>query len=73
MRLDQRGRLPVHLPRFRGLRLLTESALLRVLLPAVALGVLLGAIARSPEGVGWIFALLVLSAAGAAIAQQTLP
>ena len=53
--------------------MLTESALLRVLLPAVALGVLLGAFARSPEGVGWIFALLVLSAAGAAIAQQTLP
>jgi hypothetical protein len=57
------------MPRFRGLRVLTKSALL----PALGLGVLVGALALGSEGTGWIFALLVLSAAGAAIAQQTLP
>jgi hypothetical protein len=69
LRLGQRGRLPLHMPRFRGLRVLTKSALL----PALGLGALVGASALGSEGTGWIFALLVLSAAGAAIAQQTLP
>jgi hypothetical protein len=69
LRLGQRGWLPLHLPRVRGLRVLTKSALL----PALGLGVLVGALALGSEGTGWIFALLVLSAAGAAIAQQTLP
>lgn len=71
LRLDQRHRPPLHLPRSRRLRVLTKS--LKVLLPAAGLGVLVGAFIRGPEGIGWIFALLVLSAAVSAIAQQTLP
>lgn len=71
LRLDQRQRHPLHLPRSRGLRVLTKP--LKVLLPAAGLGVLVGAFIRGPEGMGWIFALLVLSAAVSAIAQQTLP
>ena len=71
LRLDQREREPLHLPRFRGLRVLTNP--LKVMLPTAVLGVLVGALIRGPEGIGWIFALLVLSAAVSAIAQQTLP
>jgi hypothetical protein len=52
---------------------LTKPTPLKVLLPAAALGVLIGASARGPEGIGWIFALIVISAAVTAIAQQTLP
>jgi hypothetical protein len=48
---------------------LTRSALL----PAVGLVALGGALALGFEGTGWIFGLLVLSAALTAIAQQTLP
>ncbi len=50
-----------------------QALLLRTLLPAAGLGALVGAITRGPEGIGWIFALLVLSAVVTAIAQQTLP
>jgi hypothetical protein len=53
--------------------LLTKSRLVTALLPAAGLGVLVGALARSTSEVGWIFALLVGSAAVTAIAQQTLP
>ncbi len=73
LRLEERVRQPVHLPRSRGLRLLTKQTLLGVLLTAVGLGALIGTFTRGPEGIGWIFALLVLSAAVTAIAQQTLP
>jgi len=52
---------------------LTKSPLSRALLPAVGLGVLVGTYARSPEGTGWILALLILSAVVTALAQQTLP
>jgi hypothetical protein len=52
---------------------LTKSTLLTALFPAVGLGVLVGAFARGPSGVGWIFALLVCSAVVTAIVQQTLP
>jgi len=52
---------------------LRRPALLIALLPAVGLGVLVGAFARTSGEVGWIFALLVCSAAVTAIAQQTLP
>jgi hypothetical protein len=41
------------------------------LLPVVGLGVLVGTYARGPEA--WILALLILSAAVTALAQQTLP
>ncbi len=69
LRLVQPERWGLHMP-----RPLSEAVtLVRVLLPAAGLGVLLGAFTRGPEGIGWIFALLVLSAALAAIAQQTLP
>jgi F0F1-type ATP synthase assembly protein I len=47
--------------------------LLGALLPGAGLGVLVGAFARSSGEGGWIFALLVGSAAVTAIAQQTLP
>jgi hypothetical protein len=63
----------LRLPRLRGLRVLTRPALLNALLPAVGLGVLVGAFARSSSEVDWIFALLVCSAVVTAIAQQTLP
>ena len=49
--------------------MLTKS----VLLPAVGLCALGGALALGFEGTGGIFGLLVLSAALTAIAQQTLP
>ena len=74
LRLAQPGRRPLYLPRVRGYGVLTRSTLLRgLLLLAVGLGALLGALALSFGGTGWIFALLVLSAAVTAIAQQTLP
>jgi hypothetical protein len=69
LRLGQRGWLPLHMPRVHRLRVLTRSALL----PAVGLVALGGALALGFEGTGWIFGLLVLSAALTAIAQQTLP
>jgi hypothetical protein len=50
-----------------------KLAPLKVLLPAAGFGALVGAFIRGPEGINWIFALLVLSAAASAIAQQTLP
>lgn len=53
--------------------MLTKRRLLGVLPAAVGLGALIGMFARGPEGTGWIFALLALSAAVTAIAQQTLP
>jgi hypothetical protein len=69
LRLDQRVWQPLRMP---GL-LLTKAAPFKVLLPAGGLVVLVGAFSLSFEGAGWIFALLVLSAAVTAIAQQTLP
>lgn len=53
--------------------MLRRQAPLSILPAAVGLGALIGVFTRGPEGVGWIFALLVLSAAVTAIAQQTLP
>jgi hypothetical protein len=67
LRLDQRVRLALHMP---GL-LLTKSTPFGVL-PA-GLIALAGALSLSFEGMGWIFALLVLTAIVTAIAQQTLP
>jgi hypothetical protein len=60
------------MPRSRGSRVLTKPTPLKVLLPAV-LGVLIGASARGPEGIGWILALIFISSAVTAIVQQTLP
>ena len=62
LRLDKRVWTPVHLPG----RLLTRT------LPA-GLVALAGAFSLGLGGMGWIFALLVLSAAVTAIVQQTLP
>ena len=73
LRLDQRERPPLHLPWFRGPRVLTKPTLLAALVPAVGLGVLVGVFARGPSGVGWIFALLLCSAVVTALVQQTLP
>ena len=73
LRLGQQGRLPVYMPRFRRHRMLTQSSLLRVLVPFAGAGALVGAFARSFGGAGWILALLALSAATTAIIQQTLP
>ena len=79
LRLGQQAGQSLHLPGFRGLRVLTKSTLLqalptgKALLPAAGLGVLIGALARGSDGIDWIFALLVCSAVVTAIAQQTLP
>jgi hypothetical protein len=53
--------------------LLTKATPFGVLLPAAGLVALAGAFSLGFEGMGWIFALLVLSAMVTAIAQQTLP
>jgi hypothetical protein len=53
--------------------MLTKATPLGVLLPAVGVGALVGAFIRAAEGIGWIFALLILCAMVTAIAQQTLP
>ena len=55
------------------LLLLMKSAPSGVLLTAVGVGALGGALAFGSGGTGGIFWLLVLSAALTAIAQQTLP
>jgi len=73
LRLDQREPSSLHLPRFGGLRVLKKPSLLAALVPAIGLGVLVGAFARGPSGVDWIFALLLCSAVVTAIVQQTLP
>ena len=74
LRLDQQGdRHAVRLPRVRGQGVLRTAVPLRILVSAVGFGVLASLVARGFGGTGWVFALLVLSAAVAAIAQQTLP
>ena len=73
LRLEELERQALHMPRFRGLRVLTKSMPLKVLLPAAGLGVLVGAFSRGPGGIAWIFALLIASAVVTSIAQQTLP
>ena len=55
------------------LLLLMKSAPSGVLLTAVGIGALGGALALGSGGTGGIFGLLVLSAALTAVAQQTLP
>ena len=51
----------------------TRATPFRVLLPAAGLVALAGAFSLGFEGMGWIFALLVLAAVVTALAQQTLP
>ncbi len=54
--------------------LVAKSAPFGVLFPAVGLGALVGVVAQSSGGMGWmIFAALVLSAVAVAAFQQTLP
>jgi hypothetical protein len=53
--------------------LLTRATPFGMLLPAAALVALAGAFALGFEGIGWIVALLVLTAIVTALAQQTLP
>ena len=55
------------------LPMLTKATPIGVLLSAVGVGALVRAFMRGNEGIGWIFALLILSATLTAIAQQTLP
>ncbi len=69
LRLHRRERQPLYMP----LLLLMKSAPSGVLLTAVGIGALGGALAFGSGGTGGIFWLLVLSAALTAIAQQTLP
>jgi hypothetical protein len=69
LRLDKLLRPSLRMP---GL-LLTGAIPLRVLLPAAGLVALAGAFSLRFEGMGWIFALLVLTAVVTALAQQTLP
>lgn len=40
---------------------------------AIVIGLITGLAARRPEGLMWLFALLVLAAGVVGIAQQTLP
>jgi hypothetical protein len=51
----------------------TRATPFGVLLPAAGLVALAGVFSLSFEGMGWIFALLVLTAVVTALAQQTLP
>ena len=44
-----------------------------MLIPAAGFGILAGVVAQGSGGAWWMLALLVLSAALTAIAQQTLP
>ena len=51
----------------------TRATPFGVLLPAAGLLALAWALSLGFEGMGWIFALLVLAAVVTALAQQTLP
>ena len=73
LRLEELERQALHMPRFRGLRVLTRSVPFKALLLAAGLGVLVGAFSRGPGEIAWIFALLVGSAVVTSIVQQTLP
>jgi hypothetical protein len=55
------------------LPMLTNAKPLGVVLPPAGVGALVGTFIHGTEGIGWIFALIVLSAMVTAIAQQTLP
>ena len=85
---SRRGWVPRHIPvlrlarRLRCLHLprVSRQGVLRralpswtLIIPAAGFGVLVGVAARGPDGAWWVIALLVLSAALTAIAQQTLP
>ena len=72
LRLARRFRC-LHLPGVLGQGVLRKAVSLWVLIPAVGFGVLAGVAARGPGEAWWMLALLALSAALAAIAQQTLP
>ncbi len=61
------------MPWLRGQGVLRTAVPLRIVASAVGFGVLVSLVARGFGGMGWVFALLVLSAAVAAIVQQTLP
>jgi hypothetical protein len=64
---------PLHLPRVPGQGVLRTAASPGILIPVVGFAILASVAARGSGGAGWILALLVLSAAVTAIAQQTLP
>jgi hypothetical protein len=54
--------------------LMRASIAVGALAPAIGLGVLVGMTARGTSvEMGWVYALLILSAVVVAIAQQTLP
>jgi hypothetical protein len=54
--------------------MMRASTAVGALAPAIGLGVLVGMTTRGTSGeMGWVFAILILSAAVVAIAQQTLP
>jgi hypothetical protein len=55
------------------LPMLTNAKPLGVVLPPAGVGALVGTFIHGTEGIGWIFALIILSAMVTAIAQQTLP
>ena len=73
LRLGERVQYPLHMPWLRGQGVLRAAVSLRLAAPAVGFGLLVSLVARGFGGTGWVFALLVLSAAVAAIVQQTLP
>jgi hypothetical protein len=49
------------------------ATLVSTLAPAIVLGVLIGIIASGFAGMGLVYAVLILCAVVAALAQQTLP
>jgi hypothetical protein len=53
--------------------LLRAATAVAVLAPAVGIGTLVGVAASGSGGMGGVYAVLILSAAVVAIAQQTLP
>ena len=71
--MEKRVQYALHMPGLRGQGVLRTALSLRIVASAVGFGVLASLVARGFGGTGWVFALLVLSAAVAAIVQQTLP
>jgi hypothetical protein len=71
--LPKRQHQPLPLLYLHNHALLRVATLVRTLAPAIGIGLLVGLAARGFGGMGWVYAVLILSAAVVALAQQTLP
>jgi hypothetical protein len=68
------GRRPYSLPLPQLISTLrAATAATGALVPAAGIGVLVGILGRGPNGMGWAYAMLILSAVVVAVVQQTLP